>query len=345
VTEELGLSENVFKPKMDEASRVAEASTWQRSMTAFNPASFGPASISTAGSTATGLVVGSPVQVAPNDGTTFEVTITATGSGTILASIPVGARSYVPSSFGTTGTGAQAIAVDSFDNLYVANGLDDTVTQVTPGGASSVFGTTGSNPYGITTDPIGNVYTANNASNNVTKITSGGVSSILGTTDSNPDGVVLDVAGNVYAVNNGTNNISKITPAGVSGILGTTGAAPQALTMDSAGNIYTVNFLSNNVTKITPAGVGGLSAAMSDNENASIGGSALTGAMGWMSAEKSSSLRRLSFWNICKYVYCKYTQGEWGWIIEGNARTSAKGSGRTRPSKTVEGFCRSISGG
>lgn len=49
-------------------------------------------------------------------------------------------------------------------------GSDNTVTKITPGGTKSTFGVTGSGPRAIAIDDSGNIYTANYNDNTVTKI-------------------------------------------------------------------------------------------------------------------------------------------------------------------------------
>jgi streptogramin lyase len=223
--------------------------------TPINVSSFTTTDINTSGSTATGISVESITQEAPFNGTTFDVSISASGSGTIMASIPTAVFSYASEILGTTGLSPYDLVFDSSDNLYTVNFNSNNVTKITPGGVSSIFGTTGSFPSDITIDSDGNIYTANYGSDDVTKITPGGVSTILGTTGLNPLGIVIDSDGNIYTANSDSNDVTKITPGGISTTLGTTGLVPLAIAIDSNGNIYTANSDSNTVTKITPGGV------------------------------------------------------------------------------------------
>jgi len=57
---------------------------------AINPATFTAADVDTSTSTATGITIGSITEVAPNDDTTFEVQISVTANGNIIATIPAG---------------------------------------------------------------------------------------------------------------------------------------------------------------------------------------------------------------------------------------------------------------
>ena len=216
---------------------------------AIDVATFTPATILLSGS-APGKAVSSITEVAPNNGTTFDVLVSTTGYGTVIASILQPVTNYPSSILGTTSTATIGLTIDSSGNIYTANYSNNNVNKTTPSGISSVFGTTGSVPNGITIDSVGNLYISNRDSNNVTKITPAGISSIFGNTGSGPNGITIDLSGNIYTPNYNSNNVTKITPAGVSSILGTTGSLPYAIALDSTGNVYTPNANSNNVTKI-----------------------------------------------------------------------------------------------
>jgi len=220
-----------------------------------NISTFTTSDIDTSGSTAFGVSVDSITEVAPLNGKNFDVSISALGSGAIIATIPTAVFTYTPAIFGTTGLGPYDIVFDGLGNLYTVNFTSSNVTKITPGGISSVFGTTGTSPNDITIDDTGNIYTADYGSDTVTKITPGGVSTTLGTTGTNPFAITIDDTGNIYTANSDSNDVTKITPGGVSTIFGTTGLVPVAITIDDNGNIYTANSDSNNVTKITPGGV------------------------------------------------------------------------------------------
>jgi streptogramin lyase len=217
-----------------------------------NPVTFTTSKIALTG-TAPGKTVTSITEVSPNNGTTYEVAVSATGAGTVI--VEVNGPAYVSTILGTTGGQPSNLKVDNLGNIYIANANSNNVTKMTPSGVSTILGTTGNRPINIALDNFGNVYTANNNSNNVTKITPAGVSTTLGTTGANPYGIVLDTQGNVYTANKGGSNITKITPSGVSTTFATTGNGPTALVFDFTGNLYTVNITSRNITKITPAGV------------------------------------------------------------------------------------------
>jgi hypothetical protein len=204
--------------------------------------------------TASSLSVASITQITPNNGTTFEIVVNATGTGTVIASIPTGSFNTQSIILGTTGINPDGVVVDALGNIYTTNYGSNDVTKITPDGTSTILGTTGSYPYNITIDASGNIYTTNYGSNDVTKITPDGTSTILGTTGSNPNGIAVDVLGNVYIANTIDNDVTKITPDGTSTILGTTGSNPNGIAVDALGNVYITNTNDDNVTKITPDG-------------------------------------------------------------------------------------------
>jgi YVTN family beta-propeller protein len=196
-------------------------------------------------------------QTTPNDGTTFEITTSVTGDGTVVADIPAGNFSgYSTNSFGTVYNGYNySVAVDQNDNVYTPNWAGNTITKTTPNGITSTFGTTGSNPNKLVFDGAGNLYVSNFSDSNITKITPGGVSSIYGTTGQWPMELKFDTAGNLFTVNRGANNITKITPSGVTTNYGTLGYNPFDFVIDPSGNLYVINYSGSDITKVTPSGV------------------------------------------------------------------------------------------
>jgi Concanavalin A-like lectin/glucanases superfamily/Bacterial Ig-like domain len=208
--------------------------------------------------TASGKIATGILQVAPNNGTTFEISVNTASAGTVIADIPTG--SFVTSSANiasSINTIQPDIILDSAGNAYVADyNVPGTITKITPAGVSSVFASVGDRPFAMTFDSAGNLYSVNYNSETVSKITPLGVVTTLGTTGVNPTDIIIDSLGNVYTSNTGSNNISKITPSGVSSIFASVGYTPRGITIDSFDNIYTVHSeLAGFVTKTTPAGV------------------------------------------------------------------------------------------
>jgi uncharacterized delta-60 repeat protein len=207
---------------------------------------------------APGASVTSVTQIAPNDGTTFEVQATATGDGTIVAGIPVSGFTFTTAGFASlfgfpSGTLPNAMVKDSLGNFYVMSTTSKTIHKITSAGAVGYFGTTSTTPNALAIDSANNLYTAN-SDGSIRKITSTGYASALGTAGTNPSDLVVDASGNVYVSNFGSNNISKITPTGTASVFATVGTGPTAIKFDGAGNLYTSNSGSNTVSKITSGG-------------------------------------------------------------------------------------------
>jgi len=151
----------------------------------------------------------------------------------------------------TNGTGAVArfdlptgVAVDSVDNVYVADQGNSTIRTVTAAGVvTTLAGTAGmpgsadgtgavarfNSPAGVAVDSAGNVYVADRDNSTIRKVTTAGVVTTLagaagtGSADGTgaaarfdlPNGVAVDGAGNVYVADQGNETIRKVTAAGV----------------------------------------------------------------------------------------------------------------------------------
>lgn len=165
----------------------------------------------------------------------------------------------------TNGTGTAArfnrprnVAIDSSDNIYVADYSNSSIRKITPAGVVTTFaGTSGSTgsadgtgaaarftfPTDIAIDPNGGLAVADSYNNTIRKITFAGVvttfagsSGGAGTTNGTGTaasfndirGIVGDSSGNLYVADMLNHVIRKITPAGVvttfAGTMGTSGS-------------------------------------------------------------------------------------------------------------------------
>ena len=137
------------------------------------------------------------------------------------------------------------IAIDSGDNLFVADYGNHTIRKITPAGVVSTFAGT----------PL--VAGVINATGTAARF-------------NGPVGMAIDVANNLYVTDWFGNTIRKITPAGVvttvAGLAGTpsladgTGTAarfrsPAGIATDATSTLYVADSGNNIVRKITPAGV------------------------------------------------------------------------------------------
>ena len=188
------------------------------------------------------------------------------------------------------------IAVDSADNVYLADAYNSMIEKVTPGGTLSIFAGTGT--FGAPTEGPAR-------------------DSDLGS----PSGVAVDSAGNVYISDSGNNLIEKIDTDGNLSIIAGTGsfgdptAGPARLTnvsaggiaVDSEGSLFNANFVASRIEKYTqpptePAAPTSLSATPG-NGSASI--SFTTGANGGAA--------------ITKYQYTTDDGGSWSDTVVGTS--------------------------
>jgi sugar lactone lactonase YvrE len=168
----------------------------------------------------------------------------------------------------TDGTGISArfkrpnsVAVDSSRNLYVTDGLNNTIRKITSAGVvTTVAGTAGTfgvrdglgemarfdGPGGIAVDSSGNLYVSDTYGARIRKITPAGAVTTLagsrfGSVDgtgasaefNHPTGVAIDSNGNLYVADRENHTIRKITSAGVVTTLA--GTAGQSGSTDATG--------------------------------------------------------------------------------------------------------------
>ena len=158
------------------------------------------------------------------------------GSSTISKILSTGAVS----TFATVAANAnpQGLAVDGFNNVYVANANLGTISKITPAGVVSQFAVlpTGANPYGLAFDVAGNLYAGDANLGAVDKITPAGVVSVYATLDNFQPVGVASSGSTLYLADPGGEQLAKLSSGAVLTNIGT-GGAPFGLAVDNSGNL------------------------------------------------------------------------------------------------------------
>ena len=149
------------------------------------------------------------------------------------------------------------VAVDTNGNVYVADGLNDTIREMTPVGTNWVVttlagkaGVSGSadgtnsaarfyEPVNVALDSAGNVYLDDGFNETVRKVTPVGTNWVVKT--------LAGLAG-VSGSADGTNSAARF------GYNNTVGYGVGGLAVDGAGNIYVADAPNNAIRKVTPVG-------------------------------------------------------------------------------------------
>lgn len=240
-----------------------------------------------------GLGLATSIAAAPrNSGTGTQLYIT-TKSGAIWTTAP-GTPVVTTFAGGTLGfidgigkaaqfKNPSASAVDSSNNLYVADTGNNAIRKITPAGQVITLAIHFETPRGVAVDASGNVYVADADTYSIKKVTPDGFvtttfagSGIKGYKDgpgatarfSSLGQLAVDAGGYVYVADTGNHVIRKITPDGDVttlagrdyGFVDDTGAAaqfrfPTGVAVDSSGNVYVADSRNHAIRKISPAGV------------------------------------------------------------------------------------------
>ena len=169
----------------------------------------------------------------------------------------------------------QALALDSSGNVFVANGLGNSVSELTAG---SSYGTgfnfrnsTGAsflNPSGIALDSAGNVFVVNNGNGSsnlgsVSELTAGSSYGTglnfnpVGASLNQPQAIALDSADNVFVTNGGTLGVSELTAAStyLTGSSFDPASAsilePESIALDASGNVFVANGGAGSISELT----------------------------------------------------------------------------------------------
>jgi hypothetical protein len=141
--------------------------------------------------------------------------------------------------------GPFGVAVDSMDNVYVADTVNYTIRKVTPAGVvttvAGLAGVAGSadgagsaarfnSPRSVAVDSAGSVYVTDSTPGyTIRRVTPSGVVTTLHQLSVSPSDVAVDSTGNIYVAEGDNHTIRKITPSGsigtLAGLAGVPGSA------------------------------------------------------------------------------------------------------------------------
>ena len=154
------------------------------------------------------------------------------------------------------------LALDSAENLYVANLGSSRIDKFAPSGAyvDSIGPAQLDTPYGVEVDGAGNVYVGTYTQNSIMKFSSAGA--LLATWTAGffgADGMAIDAQGNIQIADAGNNRAVMLDPAGnVVCSYGTLGSGlgqlytPADVAVDQAGNLYVADWNNARIHKWEP---------------------------------------------------------------------------------------------
>jgi titin len=176
---------------------------------------------------------------------TYATIVKVTSGGTLSTFAGTGTHGEPtagPATSSRIGEQQQGLAVDSSNNVYIADRNFNVVMKVTPTGTLSIFAGTGTlgvpiegpatssglnTPWGLAVDSAGNVYVTDGGNQVIEKI---------------------DANGNLWVIaGTGTQGLSSAGTALLSDL-----TYPAGLAVDSAGNLYNANYYDSRVEKFTP---------------------------------------------------------------------------------------------
>ncbi len=163
------------------------------------------------------------------------------------------------------------VAIDAGGNVWAANYLGDSVTELSSsGGLAGNFAPSGANfngPGFLAIDAGGNVWVTNpgnprGSGNSVTELTSGGglVGNFApsGANFQDPLGVAIDAGGNVWVASNGGNSVTELSSSGglVANFapIGPNFGGPHQVAIDAGDKAWVTNFFGDSVTELSSSG-------------------------------------------------------------------------------------------
>jgi uncharacterized protein (TIGR03437 family) len=148
--------------------------------------------------------------------------------------------------------GPRSVAIDSSQNLYIADTGNNEIRKITPGGVISTVLNHLNGPQYVAVGSDQSLYVADSGNNRVIKQTASGILSTL-TQVLQPVAVTVDASGNVFI--SGQTSVSKITAAGGSSVILDGLSSPRGLAVTPSGDLLIAETGANVVRRVTSAGV------------------------------------------------------------------------------------------
>ncbi len=143
-----------------------------------------------------------------------------------------------------------ALAIDSSDNLYIADSGNNAIRQITPGGMILTVATGLNDPEDLALDANSLIYVADTGNSRIVTVTGSGVITKLAEV-SKPSGVAVDRTGNVFVSE--STAVVKISPSGISTIIDGLNS-PRGLVFTTEGDLFIAETGVNVVRRWTSAG-------------------------------------------------------------------------------------------
>ena len=164
-------------------------------------------------------------------------------------------QSVIPVSGGIAG-GGDGMAVDASGDLFIAEGLNDTVVEVEANGTQT---TVGSGlllffPEGVAVDGSGDVFIADTGNNRVVELKANGTQTTVGSGLMNPGGVAVDGSGDVFIAESQNTAVVEVEADGTQTTVGSGLKFPAGVAVDSAGDVFIADSGNNRVVEVKADG-------------------------------------------------------------------------------------------
>jgi sugar lactone lactonase YvrE len=143
-------------------------------------------------------------------------------------------------------------------DLYIANVISGTISQVKPDGTKTEFASGLVTPIGAAFDKQGTLFVGDADSstdnNSIYAFAADGLRSTFATDLNSPFGLAFDSSGSLFVAGADTGVVTKITSAGAKTEFASGLASPFGLAFDTVGNLFVSDEGRGRMIKITPAG-------------------------------------------------------------------------------------------